>query len=81
MERNSAKGLVVLQGFYCNSIHKYVYLVLKLITKAHHLKCFSAETAIKKKERKFKLLQVEVIQNIFLEVRHILVKYCSRGSF
>lgn len=50
MERNSAKGLVVLQGFYCNSTYKYVYLVLKLITKAHHLKCFSAETAIKKKE-------------------------------
>lgn len=55
MERNSAKGLVVLQGFYCNSIHKYVYLVLKLITKAHHLKCFSAETAIKKKRKEIQI--------------------------
>lgn len=74
MERNSAKGLVALHRFYCNSTHKYVYLALKLITKAHHLKCFTAEIA-KKKKKKLKLLQVEVIQNIFLEVRHILVKY------
>lgn len=63
MEGNSAKGLVTLHGFSCNSTHKYVYLALKLITKAHHLKCFSAETAMKEKQ-KFKLLHVELIQNI-----------------
>lgn len=50
MERNSVKRLVVLHGFYCNSTHKYVYLALKPVTKAHHLKCFSVETAMKKKE-------------------------------
>lgn len=48
MERNSAKGLVTVHGFYCNSIHKCVYLALKLLTRARNLKCFSAEIAIKK---------------------------------
>lgn len=67
MERNSAKGLVTLHGCYCNSTNKYVYLALKLITKAYHLKFFSAEIAMKEK-KKFKLLQVEVIQNILLEL-------------
>lgn len=39
-----------------------VCLALKIM-KAHHLKCFSAETAMKKGP--FKLVQVEETQNIF----------------